>query len=51
MKFCNFLQNNNHDKELDIVGSRTLEFMMSNHLEKQVDLSDIAKGKWGTKIR
>ena len=50
MKFCNFLQNNNHDKELDIVGSRTLEFMMSNHLEEQVDLSDIAKGKWGTRL-
>ena len=34
----------------NIIGSRTAEFMMSNHLEKDVDLYDIAKGKWGTNI-
>ena len=50
MKFCNLLQNKGSLNNKNIIGSRTAEFMMSNHLEKDVDLYDIAKGKWGTNI-
>jgi len=50
MKFCNLLQNKGATNNLNIIGSRTADFMMSNHLEKDIDLYDIAKGKWGTNI-
>tara|TARA_B100001250_G_scaffold97224_1_gene81483 strand:+ start:5832 stop:7037 length:1206 start_codon:yes stop_codon:yes gene_type:complete len=50
MKFCNLLQNKGSLNNKNIIGSRTAEFMMSNHLEKDIDLYDIAKGKWGTNI-
>jgi len=50
MKFCNLLQNKGAMNDINIIGSRTADFMMSNHLEKDIDLYDIAKGKWGTNI-
>ena len=50
MKFCELLQNKGTHNNLNIIGSRTANFMMSNHLEKDIDLYDIAKGKWGTNI-
>jgi CubicO group peptidase (beta-lactamase class C family) len=50
MKFCKLLQNKGATNNLNIIGSRTADFMMSNHLEKDIDLYDIAKGKWGTNI-
>jgi len=50
MKFCKLLQNKGAKNNLNIIGSRTADFMMSNHLEKDIDLYDIAKGKWGTNI-
>ena len=50
MKFCKLLQNKGAINNLNIIGSRTADFMMSNHLEKDIDLYDIAKGKWGTNI-
>ena len=51
MKFCNLLQNNGSLGKEYLIGSRTSEFMMSNHLEENLDLSNIAKGgKWGTRI-
>lgn len=50
MKFCKLLQNKGATNNLSIIGSRTADFMMSNHLEKDIDLYDIAKGKWGTNI-
>ena len=50
MKFCELLQNKGTLNDVNIIGSRTASFMMSNHLEKDIDLYDIAKGKWGTNI-
>jgi len=50
MKFCTLLQNKGSINSTNIIGSKTAEFMMSNHLEDNVDLYDIAKGKWGTNI-
>lgn len=51
MKFCNLLQNNGSLGKEYLIGSRTSEFMMSNHLEENLDLSNIAKGgKWETRI-
>ncbi len=50
MKFCTLLQNKGSIGNNNIIGSRTAEFMMTNHLEDNIDLYDIAKGKWGTNI-
>jgi CubicO group peptidase (beta-lactamase class C family) len=51
MKFCNLLQNKGSIGEENLIGSKTSEFMMSNHLEGNLDLPDIAKGgKWGTRF-
>ena len=50
MKFCELLQNKGTLNDVNIIGSRTASFMMSNHLEKDIDLYDIAKGKWGANI-
>ena len=50
MKFCTLLQNKGSIGNTNIIGSRTAEFMMTNHLEDNIDLYDIAKGKWGTNI-
>jgi CubicO group peptidase (beta-lactamase class C family) len=46
MKFCNMLQNKGTINGATILGKKTTELMMSNQLEKNVDLSQIAKGRW-----
>ena len=46
MKFCNMLQNKGTINGTTILGKKTTELMMSNQLEKNVDLSQIAKGRW-----
>ena len=46
MKFCNMLQNKGTINGTTILGNKTTELMMSNQLEKNVDLSQIAKGRW-----
>jgi CubicO group peptidase (beta-lactamase class C family) len=46
MKFCNFIQNNGSVGEKNIIGSKTLKYMISNQLENRKDLYKIAKGQW-----
>ena len=51
MKFCNLLQNKGSIGKENLIGTKTSEFMMSNHLEGNLDLPDIAKGGvWGTRF-
>ena len=47
MKFCNLIQNNGSTVEENIIGSRTLDYMMSNQLNHGEDLHQIGKGRWG----
>tara|TARA_B100001769_G_scaffold263812_1_gene247440 strand:+ start:2485 stop:3690 length:1206 start_codon:yes stop_codon:yes gene_type:complete len=47
MKFCNLIQNNGSTVKENIIGSRTLDYMMSNQLNYGEDLHQIGKGRWG----
>ena len=47
MKFCNLIQNNGSTDKENIIGSRTLDYMISNQLNHGEDLHQIGKGRWG----
>ena len=47
MKFCNLIQNNGSADKENIIGSRTLDYMISNQLNHGEDLHQIGKGRWG----
>jgi CubicO group peptidase (beta-lactamase class C family) len=46
MKFCNLIQNDGSIGTQNIIGSKTLNYMISNQLDNGKDLFNIAKGKW-----
>ena len=47
MKFCNLIQNNGSNNIENIIGSRTLDYMISNQLNEDEDLHKIGIGRWG----